>query len=43
MLDLIQEGNIGLMRAIEKSILEKDSNFNLCYLVDKTRNNKSNS
>ena len=39
-LDLIQEGNLGLIKAVRSLILEKGLNLEyLCYMSDKTGNN----
>ena len=38
-LDLIQKGNIGLMKAVDKFEYRRIQIFNVCHLVDKTSNN----
>ena len=37
-LDLIQEGNMGLMKAVDKLTTQKVSSFNLCDMVDSSSN-----
>ena len=41
-LDLIQEGNIGLMKAVDKFEYKRGYKFYICYLVDKTSYNEIN-
>ena len=40
-LDLIQEGNIGLMKAVDKFEYRRGYKFSICNMVDKTSNNRS--
>ena len=42
-LDLIQEGNIGLMKAVDKFEYRRDINFQLMQPMDKASNNKIDS